>query len=85
MSSKSYQPAKFRVGDLVEYIPGWREAESNIVYHRWIGFVKIVEVTTVQTRTTGIYQINWCDEGRSNGWYTDNQLKLLSRAEIDES
>ena len=31
-------------GDLVEYIPGWREAESNIVYHRWIGFVKIVEV-----------------------------------------
>ena len=85
MSSRSYQPAKFRVGDLVEYIPGWREAESNIVYRRWIGFVKIVEVTTVQTRTTGIYQINWCDAGRSNGWYTDNQLKLLSRANLNES
>jgi hypothetical protein len=85
MSLKSYHQPKFKIGDLVEYIPGWREAESNIEYNRWIGFVKVVEVTTVQTRTTGIYQINWCDVGRSNGWYTDNQLKLLSRADVNGS
>jgi hypothetical protein len=81
VSLKSFQPPKFKVGDLVEYIPGWREAETEIEYKRWIGFVKVVEITTIQTRTTGIYQINWCDVGRSNGWYTDNQLRLLSKAE----
>jgi hypothetical protein len=85
VSSKSFLPPKFEVGDLVEYIPGWREAESEIVYKRWIGFVKVVEITTIQTRTAGIYQVNWCDIGRSNGWYTDNQLKLLSRANVNDS
>jgi hypothetical protein len=64
VNSKSFHPPKFEVGDLVEYIPGWREAETEIEYKRWIGFVKVVETTTVQTRTTGIYQINWCDVGR---------------------
>jgi hypothetical protein len=84
MSLKSSRPPKFDVGDLVEYIPGWREAETQMVYRRWIGFVKIVEVTTIQTRTAGIYQVNWCDSGKDSGWYTDNQLKLLSRANVDE-
>ena len=48
MSLKSFQPPKFKVGDLVEYIPGWREAETEIEYKRWIGFVKVVEITTIQ-------------------------------------
>ena len=84
MSSRSCHPPKFKVGDLVEYVPGWREAESEIAYKRWIGFVKVVEITTVQTMTNGIYQVNWCDAEKSNGWYTDNQLKLLSKANVDE-
>ena len=84
MSSKSYRLPKFEVGDLVEYVPGWRDAESEIPYKRWIGFVKVVEITTIQTITNGIYQVNWCDTEKSNGWYTDAQLKLLSRANADE-
>jgi hypothetical protein len=31
------------------------------------------------------WNLNWCDIGRSNGWYTDNQLKLLSRANVNDS
>jgi len=84
VSSKSYHQPKFKIGDLVEYIPGWREAESPIAYRRWIGFIVIVEVTTVQTLTTGIYQVSWCDTGKNNGWYTDNQLRLLSKSKNGE-
>ena len=84
MSSKSFRPPKFEVGDLVEYIPGWREKETRIAKKRWVGFVTTVEITIVQTLTTGIYQVSWCDVGKNNGWYTDNQLTLLSKANNDE-
>jgi hypothetical protein len=80
VSLRSSRPTKFNVGDLVEYIPGWREEGTPITVRRWIGFVTIVEVTTIQTLTTGIYQVSWCDTGKNDGWYTDNQLKLLSSA-----
>lgn len=85
MSSRSYVEPKFQVGDLVEYIPGWREAETEFVFKRWIGFVKVVEITIIQTKTPAIYQVQWSDSGdKDKGWYTEGQLKLLSKVMEDE-
>tara|TARA_Y100001938_G_scaffold91444_1_gene125442 strand:+ start:248 stop:520 length:273 start_codon:yes stop_codon:yes gene_type:complete len=90
MSSKLYHKPKpkpkFKLGDLVEYVPSWREeAEPPTFNHRrWIGVVIRVEVTTIQTRTAGLYQIKWCEPTKDQGWYIDGQLKLLVEQDHEE-
>jgi len=81
VNSKLYAGVNFKIGDLVEYVPGWREMDSPFVSQRWIGFVKVVEAPRDLRQGHSIYQIQWCStKEQDNGWYTGEQLKLLCRA-----
>ena len=85
MSLKSYQKPRLKVGDLVEYVPLWRVQGGPPPRQRFIGIVQKVEITMIQTITPAIYKVHWSNHRFTDkGWYTEGQLRLLSRSNDDE-